>query len=93
MKDEFRRRLEREFEPEVEELSRLVNWDLSAWCQSGRGRLGCDRSESAQNQPACVARSTGVVQLCLNSSWRHQRLLILCYHGTSLADEHLSLAN
>ncbi len=26
---------------------------------------------------------------CLNTRWRQQRLVILCYHGTSLADEHL----
>src|SRR5258708_790315 len=25
----------------------------------------------------------------LNSSWRQQRLAILCYHGVSLEDEHL----
>jgi peptidoglycan/xylan/chitin deacetylase (PgdA/CDA1 family) len=31
---------------------------------------------------------TGVSSLCLNSAWRQQRLLILCYHGVSLADEH-----
>jgi peptidoglycan/xylan/chitin deacetylase (PgdA/CDA1 family) len=36
-----------------------------------------------------IARRAGVVQLCLNSRWRQQKLLILCYHGTSLADEHL----
>jgi len=36
-----------------------------------------------------IARGAGVVERCLNSDWRQQRLLILCYHGTSLADEHL----
>ena len=36
-----------------------------------------------------IACATGVVEWCLNSDWRQQRLLILCYHGTSLADEHL----
>lgn len=29
--------------------------------------------------------------LLLRSSWRRQQLLILCYHGVSLADEHLAL--
>jgi peptidoglycan/xylan/chitin deacetylase (PgdA/CDA1 family) len=36
-----------------------------------------------------IARGAGAVKWCLNSDWRQQRLLILCYHGTSLADEHL----
>lgn len=35
-----------------------------------------------------VARSLGVTRLMLDSSWRRNRLLILCYHGTSIADEH-----
>ena len=30
----------------------------------------------------------GVSGLILNSSWRRQKLLILCYHGISLEDEH-----
>jgi peptidoglycan/xylan/chitin deacetylase (PgdA/CDA1 family) len=30
----------------------------------------------------------GVSTRVMVSSWRHQRLLILCYHGVSLADEH-----
>jgi peptidoglycan/xylan/chitin deacetylase (PgdA/CDA1 family) len=30
----------------------------------------------------------GVFRLVANSSWRRERLLILCYHGTSLEDEH-----
>src|SRR5579864_7365500 len=36
-----------------------------------------------------VLRNSGVFQLVANSRWRQQRLLILCYHGTSLEDEHL----
>ena len=36
-----------------------------------------------------MAGGAGLVDRCLNSGWRQQRLLILCYHGTSLADEHL----
>ncbi len=33
-------------------------------------------------------RGSGVFRLVANSNWRQQRLLILCYHGTSLEDEH-----
>lgn len=33
-------------------------------------------------------RSAGVFKLVANSSWRQKRLLILCYHGISLEDEH-----
>ena len=33
-------------------------------------------------------RNAGVFGLVANSGWRQQRLLILCYHGTSLEDEH-----
>ncbi len=33
-------------------------------------------------------RGAGVFRLVANSSWRRERLLILCYHGTSLEDEH-----
>lgn len=36
-----------------------------------------------------VLRSSGIFSLVTNSRWRQQRLLILCYHGTSLEDEHL----
>jgi peptidoglycan/xylan/chitin deacetylase (PgdA/CDA1 family) len=36
-----------------------------------------------------VLRGSGLFSLVKNSSWRQQRLLILCYHGTSLEDEHL----
>ena len=34
-------------------------------------------------------RSGGIFRLVRESRWRQQRLLILCYHGTSLEDEHL----
>ena len=33
-------------------------------------------------------RASGVFRLVAGSGWRTQRLLILCYHGTSLEDEH-----
>jgi peptidoglycan/xylan/chitin deacetylase (PgdA/CDA1 family) len=36
-----------------------------------------------------VLRSSGVFHLVQNSRWRQQRLLILCYHGTALENEHL----
>ena len=34
-------------------------------------------------------KAAGVFDLVANSRWRRERLLILCYHGTSLDDEHL----
>jgi peptidoglycan/xylan/chitin deacetylase (PgdA/CDA1 family) len=34
-------------------------------------------------------KSTGVATFVRDSRWRRQRLLILAYHGISLADEHL----
>jgi len=36
-----------------------------------------------------LLRSTGVFGLVRDSAWRMHRLLILCYHGISLEDEHL----
>lgn len=35
-----------------------------------------------------LLRAGGVFELVANSEWRRQRLLILCYHGTSIEDEH-----
>jgi peptidoglycan/xylan/chitin deacetylase (PgdA/CDA1 family) len=36
-----------------------------------------------------MLRGVGFFSLVKNSRWRQQRLLILCYHGTSIKDEHL----
>jgi peptidoglycan/xylan/chitin deacetylase (PgdA/CDA1 family) len=36
-------------------------------------------------------RRSGIFSLVTDSRWRQQRLLILCYHGTSLEDEHVWL--
>lgn len=36
-----------------------------------------------------LLKSGGIFDLVANSRWRQQRLLILCYHGISLNDEHL----
>ncbi len=35
-----------------------------------------------------MLKTAGVFDLVADSGWRRQRLLILCYHGTSLEDEH-----
>jgi peptidoglycan/xylan/chitin deacetylase (PgdA/CDA1 family) len=35
-----------------------------------------------------VLQTAGVFRLVRDSQWRKQRLLILCYHGVSQADEH-----
>jgi peptidoglycan/xylan/chitin deacetylase (PgdA/CDA1 family) len=35
-----------------------------------------------------LLQSAGAFEAIANSQWRRNRLLILCYHGTSLEDEH-----
>jgi peptidoglycan/xylan/chitin deacetylase (PgdA/CDA1 family) len=39
--------------------------------------------------PLRVLKSCGVFEAMRDSAWRRKRLLILCYHGTALEDEHL----
>lgn len=34
-------------------------------------------------------KSAGIFEIVANTKWRTQRLLILCYHGVALEDEHL----
>lgn len=36
-----------------------------------------------------LSERTGVMERVRRSAWRRQRLLILCYHGVSIDDEHL----
>jgi peptidoglycan/xylan/chitin deacetylase (PgdA/CDA1 family) len=36
-----------------------------------------------------LMKKAGVFERVANSRWRRQRLLVLCYHGISLEDEHL----
>ena len=35
-----------------------------------------------------VSRATGVFRLVRNTRWRDEQLLIICYHGVSIDDEH-----
>jgi len=35
-----------------------------------------------------LLKSAGMFELVANSKWRQNRLLILCYHGTAIEDEH-----
>jgi len=35
-----------------------------------------------------AAKQTGALRTLLHSEWRRRKLLIVCYHGVSLADEH-----
>jgi peptidoglycan/xylan/chitin deacetylase (PgdA/CDA1 family) len=50
---------------------------------------GNDRMRTSLRRTALTALKTcGAFHLVLRSGWRRQRLLILCYHGISLEDEH-----
>jgi peptidoglycan/xylan/chitin deacetylase (PgdA/CDA1 family) len=42
-----------------------------------------------KNNALQIARGLGLFAAVGHSRWRRQRLLILCYHGLSLRDEHL----
>src|SRR5262245_13921690 len=41
-----------------------------------------------KNRTLQLARGIGIAGLIADSQWRRERLLILCYHGLSLKDEH-----
>jgi peptidoglycan/xylan/chitin deacetylase (PgdA/CDA1 family) len=45
-------------------------------------------ARQAKNTTLAGMRAAGGFERIANSSWRRQRLLILCYHGVSLHDEH-----
>ncbi len=45
--------------------------------------------KSIKLQVLSAAKRCRISSLVANSSWRRQRLLILCYHGISIEDEHL----
>jgi peptidoglycan/xylan/chitin deacetylase (PgdA/CDA1 family) len=45
--------------------------------------------QNAVNLAFTWCRSLGIASLALNSTWRRNRLLILCWHGFSLSDQHL----
>ena len=45
--------------------------------------------KTAKRAALQLLKHAGVFRIMLTSSWRRQRLAILCYHGVSLDDEHL----
>ena len=46
-------------------------------------------SKSVKHTALRFAALTGIEDVLRDSTWRSNRLLILCYHGLSLSDEHL----
>jgi len=56
---------------------------------SGEVRLNSvNVKKTLKSTALSTLRSAGVFSLAKQSGWRKQRLLILCYHGLSLLDEH-----
>lgn len=45
-------------------------------------------TKSAKRALLSLVKRLGAFELTRDSRWRERRLLILCYHGVSLADEH-----
>lgn len=41
-----------------------------------------------RNVVLSAGRHTGILNVVRDSNWRRQRLLVLCYHGISIDDEH-----
>jgi peptidoglycan/xylan/chitin deacetylase (PgdA/CDA1 family) len=52
-------------------------------CEGAAVMLGAARRSAFQ-----VARRAGLFETVGRTAWRRQRLLILCYHGVALRDEH-----
>ena len=48
-------------------------------------------TEAIKNGVFAVGRLSGLFSVVRDSGWRSSRLLILCYHGISQADEHRGL--
>ncbi|MGH7869325.1 MAG: hypothetical protein ACREP9_17230, partial [Candidatus Dormibacteraceae bacterium] len=53
MDTELRRRLQKEFEPKVERLSKLLGRDLSGWCKESNGENACQDDREQER----IARS------------------------------------
>src|SRR5688572_6931730 len=50
--------------------------------------LGRTMIATLKRSSLALSRHIGLSGLVAQSGWRRQRLLILCYHGISLSDEH-----
>src|SRR5215212_5598986 len=61
-------------------------------CGGGINRTNLDRSVKMRRELKLfllsAARAAGAFQLFRNTRWRGERLLIVCYHGVSIDDEH-----
>src|SRR5277367_2426940 len=56
--------------------------------RSPRMGLQPEMRRSIRRAVLTTLKRAGVFRLVVNAEWRRERLLILCYHGVSLEDEH-----